>query len=122
MGKEVISNAVVAPLGDKSQRVENTLVEVPPVEDWVVALRLVKRYTEVIDDRVDYLLRDSHLASGGSENVPPPSYNQTMPFSIYDIAGGSLKNKAHSRPMLHEKHSETERHSPNEEVVAEGDT
>ena len=120
MGEEVISNAVVAPLGDKSQRVENALVEVPPVEDWVVALRLVKRYTEVIDDRVDYLLRDSHLASGGSEDVPPPSYNQTMPFSTYDIAGGSLKNKAHS-PMLHEKHSETERHSPNEEVVAEGD-
>ena len=33
----------------------DTRVEVPPVEDWIVALRSVKRYTKIIDDSVDYL-------------------------------------------------------------------
>ena len=66
VGEEVKSNTVVARFGDKGPGIEDALIEVPPVEDWIMVLRFVERHTKGIDDRVDYLLRDSHRSTVGS--------------------------------------------------------
>ena len=71
VGEEIGSNSVVARFGDQRPRIEGTLVEVPPVEDWIMVLRFVERCAEAIDNRVYYLLGDSHCGSGSSERTSP---------------------------------------------------
>ena len=71
MREEVTSNSVIARFGNQRPRIEDALVEIPPVEDWIVVSRFVKRRTEAIDNRVDYLLGHPHRGSGGSEHASP---------------------------------------------------
>jgi len=89
VGEEVESDAVVARFGDQRPGIEDTLVEVPPVEDWIMVTRLVKRYAKVIDNRIDYLLRDPHREPGGSEHTP-----FIMLAVSIAVAGGSLGIKS----------------------------
>jgi hypothetical protein len=71
VGEEVESNSVVARFGDQRPRVQDFLVEVPPVEERIVLPRFVKRYAEVIDNRVDYLLGDSHRGPENADRASP---------------------------------------------------
>lgn len=79
VGEEVISNAVVARFRDQSPRIQRIPIEVPPIERFVVTMRLVERYAKVVDDPVHYLLRHAHPASVNSENGLVPQTNEAIP-------------------------------------------
>ena len=73
MGEEIVPDSVVARLGNQRPRVEDALVKVPPIEDWIVVPRYIERCAKAINNRVDYLLRDSHRRSESSERATCPS-------------------------------------------------